>query len=157
MLPDPKYPRNSVAWATYKIHHDARDCRCIYTICEHLHKRLFHHLVQSLPTGGLRLWTVSLLDCLKLRQGGLEVKQTNICLGVLAMSQFSNEGNIVALCQTFWEIRCNSSSAKPLAQNMLKLRAAPLQCQCGVLSPLLADNWAGSWSKLLTSNLPNGF
>ena len=32
------YPRNSVAWATYKIHHDARDCRCIYTICEHLHK-----------------------------------------------------------------------------------------------------------------------
>lgn len=57
-------------------------------------QRLFHHLVQSLPTGGLRLWTVSLLDCLKLRQGGLEVKQTNICLGVLAMSQFSNEGNI---------------------------------------------------------------
>lgn len=33
-----------------------------------------HASSQSLPTGGLRLWTVSLLDCLKLQQGGLEVE-----------------------------------------------------------------------------------
>lgn len=147
----------------YKIHHDARDCRCIFTICEHLHKDCsitwFNHFqLVAFDCGQYLCSTASSYGKVDLRWSKLTFVWGSLrCHNSRTREIYGNIDNIVASCQTFWEIRCNSSSAKPLAQNMLKLRAAPLQCQCGVLSPLLADNWAGSWSKLLTSNLPNGF